>query len=612
MDTSAIIYRVADFLKAHPPFNAMDEPDLLEFASRGRVRFHEANDYVLWQGEPNQFKVFVIQQGTVSLWDERSERAELRDVRGAGDMLGVEQFAGADSISYSARSSTDVLIYAFSAFDFEALVLKYPYARQYVSAYDTVSAEYHVLGQRREPQTMFLHELAGHKTLHTCRADTSIRDAALKLRTSGLDAMAVLDAEQRLTGVLTADALIAWIATGAGGGDQPVATLLTEPPPAIAPVASVADGMLTMAAASGQSLAITADGTPNGQLHTLLSPRDFSSIFGDQPAAMLREIRHAASTRELRTLNHRVRAFALQYLTSAPSLEWVARFVHLADVGIVQRLIALTGHDPASGCWCLCGSSGRKESITRLAPVVVFIHDDRADSDARSAYQRVSDALTDCDYLPRQDLPFDSLFYAAGISEWTQRYNGWIGDPVMNQFYPARAMLDLRQIEGRRDLWQAIAQTVESGANRDFLRVLANDCLNSLPPLTFFQDAVVEESGAQTSVFQLQRTALSSLVDVGRVFGVAAGKALGSSTLERFTMARTLLPDHESIFREASETLRVVLWQQGRIGISQGTDGSELPPALLSRYDRQVLKSGFRSILRLIEFTADWKWLDTL
>ena len=113
-------------------------------------------------------------------------------------------------------------------------------------------------------------------------------------------------------------------------------------------------------------------------------------------------------------------------------------------------------------------------------------------------------------------------------------------------------------------------------------------------------------------MFQLQRTALSPLVDVGRVFGVAAGKVLGSSTLERFAMARTLLPDHESIFREASDTLRVVLWQQGRIGISQGTDGSELPPALLSRYDRQVLKSGFRSILRLLEFTADWKWLDTL
>jgi len=30
----------------------------------------------------------------------------------------------------------------------------------------------------------------------------------------------------------------------------------------------------------------------------------------------------------------------------------------------------------------------------------------------------------------------------------------------------------------------------------------------------------------------------------------------------------------------------------------------------LSRHDRQVLKTGFRSILRLLEFTAEWEWLE--
>ena len=73
-----------------------------------------------------------------------------------------------------------------------------------------------------------------------------------------------------------------------------------------------------------------------------------------------------------------------------------------------------------------------------------------------------------------------------------------------------------------------------------------------------------------------------------------------------------MLPEHDAIFREAADTLRIVLWQQGRVGISQGTSGAELPPALLSRHDRQVLKSGFRSILRLLEFTADREWLDAL
>jgi len=56
----------------------------------------------------------------------------------------------------------------------------------------------------------------------------------------------------------------------------------------------------------------------------------------------------------------------------------------------------------------------------------------------------------------------------------------------------------------------------------------------------------------------------------------------------------------------------VVLWQQGRVGIIQGTIGAELPPSLLSRHDRHVLKSGFRSIRELIEFTADPAWFTTL
>jgi hypothetical protein len=85
-----------------------------------------------------------------------------------------------------------------------------------------------------------------------------------------------------------------------------------------------------------------------------------------------------------------------------------------------------------------------------------------------------------------------------------------------------------------------------------------------------------------------------------------------TSTLERFATARALLPEHASIFNEASETMRIVLWQQGRVGISEGTDGSVLPPSLLSRHDRHVLKSGFPVIHRLLEFSADPAWLDEI
>src|SRR5262245_25507839 len=134
METATISYRVADFLKKYPPFQVIDEDDLLALAGSGRVRFHERNEHILSQGEAHKHHVFVIQQGVVSLWADSNGLLELRDVRGAGDLLGVERFNGAPACLYSARAATDVLLYALPAADVGVLLDRYPAARQYVSA----------------------------------------------------------------------------------------------------------------------------------------------------------------------------------------------------------------------------------------------------------------------------------------------------------------------------------------------------------------------------------------------------------------------------------------------------------------------------------------------
>jgi CBS domain-containing protein len=433
------------------------------------------------------------------------------------------------------------------------------------------------------------------------------------MRTTGSDAIAVVDEGQRVQAVMTVDAVLAWVAAGAGDADQPIASLLRGIPPVVGSAASVIDGVLAMAEAEADALAVTSDGSPGGQLQTLVTSRDIARAFGDQPVSILQEIRLAPNTQTLRELNHRARAFALRCLTSAASLDWVARFAFLTDVNILKRIIRLAGGEESPACWCFCGASGRGESPTRHAPQLVLIADGGSGRvKLQQQYERVSDALAECDYLARADMTFDRSFLVASMAEWQTRYEGWLQDPVRTEMYLARPLFDLRPVHGRESLWHDVERAVIGAVDRDFLHVLANDCLASLPPLTFFQDAVVEKSGEQAAVFRLEHSALRPLVDVGRVFGMAARKVLGTSTLERFAFARTLLPEHESIFREASETLRILLWQQARIGIDQGTSGSELPPALLSRHDRHVLKSGFRSILRLLEFTGNSRWFATL
>ena len=233
------------------------------------------------------------------------------------------------------------------------------------------------------------------------------------------------------------------------------------------------------------------------------------------------------------------------------------------------------------------------------------------DDAARSQYQRVLDALLECGYLPRLDLPFDADFYAASASEWKGRFRDWVGDPVGSRRIASRSLFDVRAVCGPEPLWHEVRTVIAGAVDREFVHVLANDCLASLPPLTFFQDAVVDSLGEQTLTFRLEHSALRPLVDVGRVFALAArrrARPVDASSASR--LRADMLPEQDAIFRDAADTLRIVLWQQGRVGISQGTSGAELPAALLSRYDRQALKSGFPVILRLLEFTADLDMAD--
>lgn len=314
------------------------------------------------------------------------------------------------------------------------------------------------------------------------------------------------------------------------------------------------------------ALAMTADGTPASPVEAIVTARDLAVVFGDQPAVLVGEIRRASTVEELGRLSRRSRAVALEYLTGACAVDWLTRFIHLADAAIVNRLAALTGGGEIRGCWCFYGAAGRDESLTALAPnIAIIVGDDEDLASAQESLRRVLDGLSTCGYLPRLDVPFEPAFYASPVGEWQARYRGWVRDPIGQQAYRSRSLFDLRPVFGRRSLWQDVDATVVEAVDRDFVHVLANDCLANLPPLTFFEDAVVDSVGEHQAIFRLEQNALRPLVDVGRVFGLATKTAMGRSTLERFATGRRLVPEHEAVFREAADTLRIV---------SKGTRGT--------------------------------------
>ncbi len=606
MQTSAIAHRVADFLKQHPPFQYMDEQDVLALASRGRVKFHEVDEFLLWQKAAHGPHVFVIQRGTVSLWEDE----ELRDIRGPGDMVGLDRFHGSDVVLYSAKSAAEVVVYALDAAFFGELLGKYLQAQRYIAAQNSVASAYHAPEQRKGLHETLLYEVVRRVDPPVCAAGNTIRQAARRMHAAGEDALAVVDGEGHIIGVVTPALIVAAVAGADFDAQLPVERIMDATPSVVGLDVTVSECALA-AGATGVA-AVTQGGALHGQLHGLIMVADLEPAFGDHPSAILQAIPKASSMDELRHLQQRARTFVLERLITPSAVEWLGDFLHRADVAILQRLAALVPPPAGEYCWSYYGAAGRGELLSPLSARSMLLLGQGADAQVFTAwFLRMQNALHDCGYIAR-DARFDPAASVAPLAEWRERYAGWVKDPLAHPIHQARPLFDLRAVMGERGLWRTLEAGVKDDlrANPVFIRLLANDCLSSLPPLTFFRDAVVDEEGAESAIFDLETSALRPLVDVGRVFGMAAGRALGGSTQERFRLARTLLPEREAIFRQASETMRIVLYQQARAGIRQRNSGSELLPSMLSHYDRQILKSGFRAILDLLEFTADGEWLE--
>lgn len=598
MQTAAIPYRVADFLKQHPPFQFIDEPDLVALASRGRVKFHTADEYICWQSSPHTPYLYVIQQGSVSLWDESSDPPTLRDIRGAGDSIGIERFNGSPASLYSAKAASEVMIYALYAADFEPLLARYPRAAQYVAAYSAVTADYQASGERPQPHEIFLADLVRDRAPLQCPASTSIQEAARLLSESGAQALALTDGRD-LAAFLTPPDLLHWIASGASNPQQPAHHIARAAAVTLAPETLVSSCVLAMAESRASAAALTNDGSPHTTLQSIVTASSLAPAFGDDPTKLLHEIESAPRLDSLRALNERAHAWILDKLSAPSALDWLASWADLVNRRVLERLLQLTGNHHPEQLYCFYGAAGRQEHLTAVAPRIAVIG---------AAPPSLESALAECGYLSPEPL------LAGSLEEWKARFSGWIRDPISTQVYHSRPCFDLRPVHGPGQIFLALESHVraELAAEPAFLRILANDCLSSLPPLTFYRDLVVEESGERTDTFRLKTSVLEPLVDVARVFSLASGSPLGASTRERFQRARRLLPSQDSIFREASETMRVVLYHQARAGLRLRSSGADLPLSILSRLDRQVLKSGFRSVHNLLEYTASCDWLESL
>lgn len=630
MKSATISYRVADFLAQHAPFSMMTQPDLLELASSGRVKFHETDEIIFESGSRRLPFIYIVQQGKVKQFRVADGDEELIDILGEGELLGLGVLLGSERYLYTVRTASDVIVYTIRSELFLQKVRLYPEALKYLSAYFTVRTAFprnlvensEFSDQARQQKlsskdvwlSISLGELvAGMNQASAVDSQATIRETAEQLHLHDSDTLAVLDGG-RFSGVVTAQRISGLVARESADFSQPVATIVDNSVPTLTADDSVATALETLLCLNARMLVVR-QGRPPAESIYLLSENDLNLQCGHSPLRLQYRLSRADSVDRLNRLLSDVRQMIASGIEDISLMRWYSetgctladnalnRLVELATRGLATPLTLRAGDD---FCWLQYGVAGRQElAVNELPSLILLCRDDLSSESMR----RLDELCANMSALLQQMLP--GLKTSVDVRTLTGLqifYRKLIADPVGMLAYKHISMFDIRPLGTCPAMFETLTGSMRVSLQRDdgrFVALMANDAMAELPPLTFFHGRVIDKHGESLEHLDLRRTTLQPLVNIARVFALHRGLPGGISTVQRFRVCAEENQDDAPLFDEAADAFDAAFRLYYLNTHTRGDDDALLDPAVLTRYEQRVLKRIFQTILALLRRTAE-------
>jgi len=637
MKTSSISLRVADFLKQQPPFDQIEEEDLIALAGEGRVKFHEGGEIVYEEGDDRGRYAYVVHKGTVNLFRPSPRGEDLVDVRVEGDLLGFVWNQDMPHRS-NARTAGDTILYALPIAKLRELGEQYEavgtYFREYFgdgvgSPRSAPAAPENARGIDERPvhwlqKTKPVNDRASNRLL-TFSLNEPIREVAKRLAPGLQEAIVAVDSQMRPMGVITESDLSGQVATGEVSVDAPAQEIASRRVITVRPGMNAGQLILEMLAQRLHHLVVTEDGTPNTPVIGIISDRSIQMLHGSIPTFLAKEIFVAESAQALAMLRNRADELLLHYIEGDSPVFWLSDFVSEVDGALTERAISLSRRKlleqgltepPVRWAWLAMHSEGRKERLLRSNQRTAIIHDELPPGEVENAQNwfarlanEVTAMLAPCGF----DLDPDGRMainpeWRGSLQQWKNRYARWINHPIENNILTLTPYFDARTVCGDASLLDHLRIHIQEciHQNRHFMPLLANDAMDNLPPVTIFRDSVMDQSGTLWTCIDTKLHAMLPLVDIARVFALQLNMEDSTFTPLRFKRVGRHLLEQRDLFEEAAEAFSHAIRLQTRVGLRRGDDGQYVKPEELPKAEVQRCKSIFKIIVRLMEFSSEY------
>jgi CBS domain-containing protein len=442
-----------------------------------------------------------------------------------------------------------------------------------------------------------------------CREHRSIREAVQIMHARGVGSVVVVDAQSRPVGLFTTTDVVASAAQGLEA--RPVSEAMTSAPFSLPGHAMAYEAALAMVG-MGIRHVLVMEGL---ELTGVVSERDLFSLQRLGLGEITTEIRLAGSVELLVDLAAEIRKLARLLVEEGVAPEQLTMFISVLNDRLSQRVLEIERKkhrwENFGWCWLAFGSEGRFEqtfSTDQDNGIVFASHDDASADSIRARLlpfaRSVNEALDACGFpLCKGNVMASNPRLCLALAEWQDKIRGWVQSPEPKALLDASICFDFRPLHGDATLAAHLREWIHplAKANPAFLRLMAENALESRPPLGVLRDFATKDGPGSRHSVNLKLNGARPFIDAARIYALANGLAQ-TNTAERLRAARSGNGMRAS---EAEALVHAFFAVQGlrlrtQAALPPGDEGANhVDPDRLDEFERRVLKEAFLQARKL-------------
>jgi CBS domain-containing protein len=546
--------QIAEFLAAHPPFDAMGADDVARIAAVTQIELYPAGKTIFSQGTGPVEYLWVVRDGSVEIVHD----GRVLDLLGPGEMFGHASMLSGLPTGFEARAGEDSRCCRIAAKIVRPLLAR-PDVLRFVTA--SIAGQRTVRAGDRVPSVDPIQRHVAtliRMPPVLCLPDEPIREAAQRMTATGASAVLVRCGED--LGIVTDRDFRSRVVAAGVSPDAPISAVMTTPAYTVTGDRLGGEVLLDMLERGVHHVPVR---SAAGELLGVVDDGDLVAAEARKPFLLRRAIEAATTVTDLVAASAGLRPMIVALHDARVAAEHIAAVGSVVLDALSRRLIELAvadaGDPPAPFTWFSLGSLARREAVPS------------SDVDSALAWCDGAGEPATADYFRRMAATVESGLRACGMP--TDAHGASASSPLF-----ARSLAS----------WHAAARSLREDPTADKALILVSVIADSRPvggvgaaaPIA----AALWESGGQQNLLRLlARFALSFRPPTGRLRAAEAAGTLESSD------ARTLAEAFEFIF-----ALRLD-HQVEQLRRGEAPDDF-IDPAALNPLARSYLRAAFRAI----------------